>query len=206
MRVGVLGVVALLLVAPAAGQASRKRTACARKHSKTILDDGRGRVFSVDRRGDAPAYFGCIRKTGRTQMLDRDEDNQFGLGRFQLRSPFVAYVTSDGGSGGTFQNLEVVDLEARREREVAHFVQFSGARNLRDYVLSRSGAIAWIRQDYSANGSNVSDERSLHKLDADGRATLDPGPGVEIGSLALSAKGRRVYCTNAGEPRSAPLR
>lgn len=68
-----------------------------------------------------------------------------------------------------------------------------------DLELTSQGALAWI----ASGAPNRDDYFYVQKADGAGRAVLDEGPAIDPRSLAIS--GRRIYWTNAGEPRTAVL-
>jgi hypothetical protein len=204
MRAGIL--VAITAVLLPALPAEAKRHSCAAKHSKTAVRDRRVRIFYSDR-GGLPEYRACFYRDGRRRRFTTG--NEDGLGEIRLRTPYVAWVELGSGSGTTFETLYSGNLRTGRSRELASFYAPQGpyGRDLRGLVLSETGSVAWISDSYGLGPDNQQHhDVAVLKRDADGRGTLDPGPTVDPDSLALSRSGRRVYWTNAGEPRSARLR
>lgn len=182
------------VVAPAADANAKKRHCPA--NGATIAADSRARVWQV-KRHDELSLYACLRRTGRVRRLtsgDIDYDS------VRLAAPFVVYVENEAGSGLVSEIIQRVDIRAGTQERIAEFGTLSGeGSNLDDYVVAHSGAVAWIATDDSSG-------TSAGKYDADGAGTLDPGPDVDPGSLALTASGKRVYWTRGGVPQSASLR
>jgi hypothetical protein len=182
------------LLAPPADAKTKKRHCPTR--GRTLAADSRARVWEV-RRGDELSLYACLRRTGRVRRLTYGDIDYSSV---RLAAPYVAYDDVEDGSGGVFEFIERVDLRTGREKQVAELgTLFGEGSQLGDLVVARSGAVAWTA---------VKDENgtSVEKYDADGAGTLDPGPDVDPGSLALTASGKRVYWTRGGVPQSAPLR
>lgn len=183
--------------APAASDAA-KRGKCAMKGSKTIVRDSRARVFYVRR---SQTYYGCLYRTGRKRELPTyDYDAVDG---FVLRSPYLAF--EGGTTGGSMSTGDLWRMNLRTgKRQVVDTTgeSFAGGSSVEGVLLTRRGAMVWIRETWSYDERTV----SVEKYDAAGEETLDPGPNVAVGSLALTPSGRRVYWMNAGEPRTAVLR
>ena len=120
--------------------------------------------------------------------------------------PYVAFSAASVSSQISEVKLFVMDLRTHRRRALA--VASFGEAPLEDellggFVVTRRGAVAWVRTMSSETGPDSS------RLEADrgaGAEVLDPGPNVENGSLAVTASGRRLYWTSAGEPHAASLR
>ena len=198
-RTAAAGIAAALAIAPAApADAASKRRTCAAKGSKTVVSNKHVRVY---KRG-WPPYHACWRRTGRRRQLwTYDYDS---VGPFRLRGEYVAYIGIGPPATATGDDIWVVNVRTGKER-VLEFAASRGGESYEwiwDFVLGRSGAVAWIHERSAFDGESW----SVQKWSRSGRLTLDPGPAVERGSLALTPSGRRVYWINAGEPRSARLR
>jgi hypothetical protein len=167
-----------------------------------VRADAGGRVFKLtDKLGDE-TYYACSYRVGKRW----DISDTYDISRVRLASPYVAFVRWDVGSRISEYDLYVVDLRTGTERHAAEFRSepFSvSSDRIRQFVLSRRGRVAWIRE---TSGETVATSRRVEAFGPSGATTLDPGPGVDAGSLALTSAGRRLYWTNAGEPRSTQLR
>lgn len=196
-----LAVIALL-AAPSAADAKR----CSKHGAHTILRTKTVRVFSVTARDETARYYGCLYRRGRVVYLGKvPVEGPDGIYEILAAGRFLAFqIYEELGSHLTFTTLYRADLRDGRVRTLEGFgVNPFGGTWVVDVVLARTGATAWIRGENDGGADNVN---SVRKYDAAGPGVLDPGPGVELGSLAITASGSRVYWTNAGEPRSAPLR
>jgi hypothetical protein len=175
--------------APAATKKERQRI-CA-KRGFTVASSPAARVFEVDRQGDH-SMFGCMRSNGRLQLLSSWFSCDCSIGddpapaarlhalRFVEVTEFASCgPVPDPTCGGSTTTLR--DLRGRRD--------FSAAGTVAQ-VVARGGTFAF------ADGRVV-------VVDGGGERVVDPGPGIEDGSLALSRT--RLYWTRAGQPFSAPL-
>ena len=191
----VVSVFALMMTAPAAGAAT-----CDLPRSRTIADDGDGRVYK-DRRHHVVE--GCLRSVGRRVRLGRDSDDGFesySVYRVRLSPPFVAATISCGcrqqNRSGPIPRLVVYDLRSGRKVATVHYPD---SDNFTDVVLAPDGALAWIAgRDGSYEVARLSPGGEQRVLDA--RTTsIDPR------SLVLGGDGT-LYWRRAGMVVSAPLR
>jgi hypothetical protein len=190
-------ILAALCWAPLTAEAA-DRGKCAKRGSKTVTADKRGRVFYVQNRFEERRYYGCLYRIGRRFPIgDNPHDELNTLERVVLASPFVAYVVASPASGRSNERLDRVDLRTGSFVGVAS----ESDDRLGRHVLTRSGAMAWTTLHYGVNRF-----QEVEKLDADGEAILDSGPELDPASLALSRASGRVYWMNAGSARSARLR
>lgn len=104
----------------------------------------------------------------------------------RLASGHIDCTSREGTCGGF---VWLLDVRRNRRRVVA---MLDPTQPATDLVLTQNLAVAWIRP--GGGGHEVV------KSDSAGLATLDAGAGVEPGSLATVS--RRLYWTNAGQPRS----
>lgn len=122
---------------------------------------------------------------------------------------YVAYAESHSGRSFGL-NVNVFDARRReyvREEVVAWHPTLGGElARIESLVASRSGAVAFaIRHRLDRDHADRPRERlGIRALDRDGRRLLDKGEGIDPASLRIAAG--EVRWTNAGEPRSAPLR
>jgi hypothetical protein len=149
------------------------------------------RVFEVDRDGDR-SLFGCMRSNGRLQ-------------------PLSSWYSCDCSIGD--EPAPAAELHARRFVEVTEFPSCGPIPD-----PSCGGSTATLRDLRTRRDHPVQDDVGQVVVGgrafayADGRVVLvrgrtaqvlDPGPGIESGSLAFSPS--RLYWTRDGLPYSAPL-
>jgi hypothetical protein len=191
-----------LLAAPAAharsASAARPVAAsCAAKGTTTVARSGQARVW-VRTRGDSDEHVlvGCLLGSGRRLLLDSWFSCDCSRGdelapQVWLRGTVVA-VNRWGCPpdpvllGPCTGRARTVDLRARRTLRSA-----TSDGYVSQLAIGPRGAFAILV------GS------ALVKADADGEAVLDPGPGIESGSLAFA--GALLYWTRDDAPRSARL-
>jgi len=187
-----------LVVAPAH---AAKRHTCKARGSETVRADEGGRVYTREHpRTGYETHYACSYRSGTHWDMNQDDDNVTAI---TLASPYVAFLRYNVDSHIASSDLYVLDMRTGRERFLAEFRREPDDPAGEDFgqaVLSRSGAVAWTTVRVGDGATRLS------KRDRDGRAVLDPGPGVDAGSLALSPSGRRLYWSNAGEPRTSRLR
>ena len=195
MTRAVLPIALLLVLAasaqPAAAATKKERQRVCAKRGATVASSNLARVFEVDRQGDR-SLFGCLRSNGRLQLLSRwfscdcstgDEPSpaaELHAGRFVELTEFASCgpfpEPTCGGSTTT-----VRDLRGRRE--------FAADDSI-GQLVARGATFAFT------------DGRVLLVQRGEARV-VDPGPGIEPGSLALART--RLYWTRDGAPFSAPL-
>jgi hypothetical protein len=184
-----------------AAATAKKNSKCTLRGSKTLAADARGRVFEKDH-ADGAYIYGCLYRTGRRFAIgDNPHDDFLSIDALALASPFVAYGETTASTIGTYEIVERLDLRNGRIKDVTDSKREDPDPGIDQVVLTPRGAVAWI-----GYGNDYTDILKVEKLDAAGHALLDPGPGVENGSLAVTRSGRRLYWSNGGEPRSAVLR
>jgi len=203
--VAILLLVLALAAAPASAQvqaqarpATAGATACAAGGSVTVARGVQARVYVRAQRGDGDRHelVGCLLGSGRKLLLD----SWFSCGcsrgdesapQVWLRGTVVAinrYGCPPGPELGPCVGR--VRSVALRSGRTLREVETGGL--IGQLVLGERGAFA------------LSVDGAVRKADADGVATLDRGPGVEDGSLALA--GPLLYWTRDGAPHSARLR
>ena len=204
LKLAILIAVAAVVGLPAPADA-RHRSPCSPAASRTLVATKEARVFekrarhprtrSVTRR----VAYGCLRRVGRAFPLgERVSPGERWTYEFRLAGRFVGYAADDCPAGCASAVL-VVDLRTgRRVRRAAPTDLEPTAGGVTDLELARTGSVAWIAR------SLPNPEPQVRKLDAEGPALLDAGPGVDPASLALS--GSTLYWAKAGMPFSAPLR
>jgi hypothetical protein len=203
VRLSLALLLVLTLALPAtAGAAAKRHGKCAMKGSKTLAADARGRVFEKLNR-DGEFLYGCLYRTGRRFPLgENPHDDEVSIDILALTSPYVAYGETDRTPYGSTEFLARIDLRNGREKDVGDgFSTLNADGPIEELLVTRGGALAW-----TYTGLSDPPALTVEKLDADGRSVLDPGPGVDHGSLAATPGGHRVYWSNGGQPRSAPLR
>jgi len=198
-RGGVMATVllaALLLAGPAQAHPPRAKP-CAARGSTTVARSVQARVYVRDmRESDDHALVGCLLGNGRRVTLEtwfscdcsRGDEND---PQVWLRGTVVAVnrysCPPDPFLGPCVGRARTVALRSGRTvRELQ-----TGGR-VGELVIGERGAFALLLGG------------AVMKVDAEGEAVLDPGPGVEEGSLALA--GPRLYWMRDDAPRSARLR
>lgn len=180
---------------------------CQVRGSETVVENRLARVFAITR--GTRRHVLCTRRTGRSLWLDppAEDLDVDRVNRFRLRGRFLAYQRIHVAfRGRTTFTIELRDVRTRRlARRVdaapdGGAVRPSSARDgVRDLVVSRGGALAWIVQNPYAPGSRLQVWRS----DAAGDALLDQGDRIDPGSLSLAHGVVRWRAD--GERRSARL-
>jgi hypothetical protein len=186
----------LLVVALPADAAAARRdsrtSACKAAGSRTLVASAQLRVYRVG--SDDRRVYACRYRTGRRRLIatyfscDCSVADEFV--QAWLSGRFVAYNTYScpppGLGGGCDGSVGSVDSASGREKygEATGYVS--------DLELKRNGAFGYI-----AGGQ-------VRKIDAEGSAVLDPGPGVDPRSLARAES--TLYWMRDGEPRAALLR
>lgn len=191
----ILGIALALTPLVAAGTAdSRKRPGCRPAHTQTVVQDAHTRVF---RRRIAPGaynydYFVCRFGSGRVIRLLR-AGYLHRVSKWRLAGRYVAWLQAETLETGDIVTTILVYDATRRRRRMA-----VGGQPDPDLLLTRSGSVAWLDPRYQGP------QRAVEVRTLDGRSlTLDRGPGLKPGSLALA--GSLLYWTHGGEPRSAPI-
>ena len=195
MRRAVLAIALLLALAasaqPAAAATKKERQRICAQRGATVASSKLARVFEVDRQGNR-SLFACLRSNGRLQLLSSwfscdcstgDEPSPLAdlhAGRFVELTEFESCgPVPDPTCGGS--TVTVRDLRARRD---------FGAAGPIGQLVARGSTFAFT------------DGRVLLVLGGVA-SVVDPGPGIEAGSLALART--RLYWTRDGAPFSAPL-
>jgi hypothetical protein len=192
MKRAAVGLACLLILAasaqpaPAATKKERQRT-CA-KRGFTVVSSKAARVFEVDREGDRSMY-GCMRSNRRLQLLSSWYSCECSTGDemapgVELHAGRFAEVTEyascgplpEPACGGSSASLR--DLRTRRDYPVQDEV---------GQVLARGRTFAYTDGLVKRGTARV----------------VDPGPGIEDGSLAFSR--RHLYWMRDAQPFSAPL-
>lgn len=185
----------LLLVAawaqPVSAATKKERQRVCAKRGFTVASSKLARVFEVDRQGDRSLY-GCLRSSGRLQLLSNwfscdcsvgdaiAPDAELRAGRFVELTEYVTCGPSpDPSCGGSTTILR--DLRERRN----HFPEGELSQ-----VVPHGRSFAYA------------DGRVVLVRDGEERV-LDPGPGIEDGSLAFSRT--RLYWIRDGQPQAALL-
>jgi hypothetical protein len=125
----------------------------------------------------------------------------------RIADRYVAVVTTFGGSDHSDAIVEVLDVA--RRTSVADWTtpnSFGLYTGITDLELSPRGALGLIAETldpYAEPGQRYMYE--VRALTSKRNAVLDSGPDIAARSLAL-ARNHTLYWTNAGAPRSAPLR
>lgn len=196
-------VAALALAAQFAVPAPAPAASCAAADSTTVRSNSYVRIYEVPD-GEDRRLYACRRRTGRRWLLTRSFDDGYVTsgtydtvrltGRF---AGWVSYETDISckadcppGYDPTSSRIVVVNLATRRTvREIGTAVA-AGA-----LVLTRTGAVAWVRVRSSAT--------YVYGADRDGRRTLDRG---DVDADSLRRDGMQVSWVRGGLRRYATLR
>jgi hypothetical protein len=192
----------LALAGPAQAKARPHRAAaatCAARGSTTVALDPQARVYVRSQRGDADQHelIGCLLASGRSVRLNGWFDCGCSRGdesgpQLWLRGTVVAInrfsCPPDPLLGGCVGGARTFDLRTRRTLREA-----STGTAISALAIGPRGAFAYV----SSGGAVV-------KSDASGEdVVLDPGPGIDLGSLAVG--GAWVYWVRDGAPHGAQL-
>jgi hypothetical protein len=156
---------------------------------------------------EKPTY-ACNRRTGRRFVLDNprletyvDWSGSYGRHAFppRLAGTHLAYaLTTYEGSEGEYKALYALDLATAKKRKVGVWDESDGTEFLSAFYLRSSGAVAWSAVEEG--------EGTIGLWGSAGKQYLDRGRAVDADSFAVSRDGRRVYWTNADQPRTALVR
>jgi hypothetical protein len=176
------------------------RTEDCRTRGRTVEANGYVRVFvSVRAEGQVRIYYGCDLARRRARELGVRERGAGGVtAHFGLAGRRIAFESihcgdpTDPCSGHVWRT----DMRTGRVRIVAQMTGPREAPPASDLLLTPDDTVVWIRPD-GAPGPNGLPGPAVSKVGPDGRlVVLDPGPGVEPGSLATA--GNRIYWTRSG--------
>jgi hypothetical protein len=152
--------------------------------------------------------YACNRRTGRRFVLDNPRLETYvewrgSYGRRihppQLAGTHLAYVTSTyEGAEGEYTGLYALDLATAKKRKLGVWDESDGTEFLSAFHLRSSGAVAWSAVEEG--------EGTIGLWGSAGKQTLDRGPALGADSFAVSRDGRRIYWTNADQPRTALVR
>ena len=178
---------ALLAGAPAQAATHRERV-CAQR-GITAASSASARVFEVDRGGDRTLY-GCLRRGGRLRTL---------------ASWFSCDCSVGDETAPSAELIAGVFVELTHHPSCGPFDCEAGPsyalRNLRSgRTAAPVGPVSQIER--GTGWFAYADERVVRVRSRE-ETVLDPGPGVEPGSLAIA--GRRLYWTARGLPFSSAL-
>jgi hypothetical protein len=198
-RAAALSLFLLLLIVAADPAEARAKLRCA-SSGKTILANGRARVFAVDPHprdeirlaGNFRAY-GCVYRGARVFGLGT-ADTGGGPESFKLAGRFVAFDVPICQHNDCSGRLHLVDLRSARTRKSAAFGQ--GALPATSVVVNASGAAAWIRP--------INGNYEVRELGSAGERLLDSGG--DVGPHSLAASSGTVYWKRGGGVFSAALR
>ena len=203
---------ALIALPAAAGASCRSKApsdAKVAQRSRTIV------VYSVD--DETPGFeqrimYGCEFRTGKLRRLDEGRSFAHVL-NLKLAGRYIGYSAYEEEPAGQtiYEQVHVDDLRTgeRRRYEVFFGQPFPPEyhERVRSLVLKPNGSLAWITAAYETREAQV---LQVHRVEAPGKGRhhmkIDEGEAIGPNSLALSENRRRIYWTNAGEPRSARLR
>lgn len=193
---------ALAIPATAAAAAS-----CRAKASTTIVRNALARVYVQVRRG-AKRHYLCTYRSGRKLLLDPPAEGVDidEVDRFRLNGRFLAYQrTHVYFRAGTSFTIEVRDVRTRRRTRSVNATPDEGGSmsspgdGVRDLVVTRRAALAWIAKNPYAAGPRL----QVRRADTTGETLLDSGDEIAPSSLKLS--GSTVRWRNGSEEKSAQL-
>lgn len=207
VRIGAVAMTAIVATLVALATSGREPAGAAtrqdcRTRGTTITANASVRVFYTARgiAGEWKRYYACWVARRMTRFIGDQDGWEGGIeSKLALAGHTVAYeeiyCDRDTGCDGEVRTFDVRD--SGRDTGHRRIARLDPMYPASDLVLTPRGTVAWIRP-----GSGTHDVVVV----GPGRpvlTTLDAGPGVEPGSLAIA--GRRVYWTNSGSPRSAEL-
>jgi hypothetical protein len=201
-----LVLILVALVAPGgAAAAERDRERCASR-GRTVDANANVRVYS---RFGGLASYACSLRTGRAMFLGALTGSSSGttdVYAIAVAGHLVGWhfrrcsFPPDGGRPEgryCWQRNVVRIVDVRTGQRRAHF-DLPGDEVVRELVLKRNGAAAWIEE------WERRDSRKLRRLDWRGPAVLASGT-YHDGPRNLAVSGFTLYWTERGEPRSGDL-
>ena len=222
----------LALVLSLAGSASASATArraariCATGHCHTLMTGPRARLFRLTRMAHgfvvSSVLYGEDRRTGRvTTVVGGDVETQPVVELPFLAGTYAALVlvrTGKYNEEGAQVWIERVDLQTGRRlnsRRLPPGPAGEGcdgglpfkAPGVTDLIVTAKGALAWLlggAYDPVTNAPELGDYR-VCLLTGTGRAPTVLAAGDTIGPRSLAATPERLYWSEGGEPRTAPL-
>jgi len=180
---------------------------CRSAGAETVVQNRLARVYAITR--GTKRHYLCTRRSGRRLWLDppADDLDVERVGRFRLNGRSLAFQRVHVFfRARTSYTVELRDVRTRRLVRRVDAAPDGGTTGpsrpgdgVRDLVVTRGGALAWIVRNPSAPGPRLQVWRS----DASGEELLDTGNGIAASSLSLD--GAVVRWRNGGERRSARL-
>ena len=187
-----MAIVALAL--PSAASAAPKKKPRAKPCPSAGIARSLQAVLYIRSSGDDYTIYGCYRKTRKRtavggwfscecSIADETQPDTWLTGR---QVAVHDHGCSPIEAMNCFGRLTTIDL---RSRKVRHRINTGGS--LGDLLLKANGSLAYL-----SGGA-------LTKVDTTGSTVVDPGPGVDPGSIA--ANRGRLYWSNGGVARFAPF-
>jgi hypothetical protein len=200
---------AALLVAwtATADAAPGGRNLCRSGNASNLRHNADSYVFKLRRRTLSPfgkskraGHYACNSRVGRWHALARS--NRWLIDRVYANGDFVAYTMAAKpivpGSGHPWR-LRTMNTASGR---IALDIDFTYGAFITDFVLGRSGAIAYISYAFQ---EREGDWHYWVKLrDSRGTHVLDEGP--EIADYSLTRSWRTISWVNGGQRKRATLR
>jgi hypothetical protein len=204
-RIVLFGIVAGALGAGGFPPSVVARTEDCRTRGRTVEANGQVRVFvRVTEEGGVRIYYACDLVRRKAHGLGMWERGQGGLSlHFGLAGRRVVYedILCDDPTQSCNGNVVLMDVRSGRIRFVAQFPGPQEAPPATDLLLAPNGTVVWIRPDGARGANGLFGPPVVSKVGPDRQLiVLDPGPGVEAGSLANA--GNRFYWTRGGVAQS----
>ena len=185
---------ALLLLAPGSAAGAEP---CQGANRQTMAATDAVRVYRVTRGAHRLSVYACLRASGRRTFLwyhGDDFTERYFVAPVRIAGTLVAY--GEGTVGRPHYNETAVAVVDARSGRRVYSQRELGATEIRGLELLPGGAVAWIAEDGEGR-------HPVRRRDSRGTVTLDPGDGVDPGSLALS--GSQLRWVRDGEPHTAEL-
>lgn len=215
-----------MAAATSTAQSSKPGQTCRPAGSKTVANDGRSRVYSLQplrATHSGPArLFGCILATGHFVLLGSTEQTPGEKAAptaggidpkvVSLHTPWVAYSSSysftyDNQIWVVLRNLRTGKVKRTHEVEPTPPADpdpppVGGQNSVTDVVVGQSGSIAWIGIQRLSDGEIRA--REVAALDSSSAYTqLDTAADIDLHSLTL--RGRQLSWSDDDTPHSAVL-
>jgi hypothetical protein len=210
---------ALVVLAPQADAKKKHRAPCSARHSTTLLQTKKARVYSVPRLGGDTAY-ACLFKKRKAYRLGFTSEcqNETQATDYRLAGRYVGYVTTSCELVSGTSDVVVRDLTTGHVKwagQAAAGTQTGPedpSTDVRDLAMKPDGSVVWMGR-YDANSSGQNQDNQVWKLEPgapSGGTLVDGGTDVAPDSLALSnstpASGLTAfYWMRAGVTKSGTL-
>ncbi len=149
------------------------------------------------RRGD---FLGCRRGRSAvrlTSLVDAELDDTM-VSTFQIAGDWISWAETWSDRDGAVATVRSCNVRSRRGA-YAQLGPEPTTPRVGALGVTRDGSLAWTTYDRGVGPQ----ANAVHVADAAGTRQVAAGPGVDVGSLAVSR--RRAYWTDGDQPLSVPL-